>query len=70
MSEPRDLGVKLDPGLGLLLGNSELNLLVVSDVGDLDPSAEVDKNLVLGSVDLLGERGDLGFDGGKRGLFL
>jgi hypothetical protein len=40
----------------LRLGDAELNVLVLADVVDADPSAEVGKDLVLTRVDRLGNR--------------
>lgn len=62
MGESCDLGVKLDSRLGLLLGDPELDLLVVADVGDLDPPAERGEDAVLDAIDLNGQRGNLALD--------
>ena len=70
MGESCDLGVKLDSRLGLLLGDPELDLLVVADVGDLDSLAERLEQAVLDLVHLFRDRRDFALDRLERSLLL
>lgn len=70
MRQPSDLSIELDSSLSLLLSDSKLDLLVVSDVGDLNSSAEGSEDSVFRAINLLSESRDLLLDGGEGSLFL
>lgn len=63
MCQPRNLGIKPQPGLTLLLGNLQLPLFVLSDIGHANLPAERPKDGVFSCVDGLGQSIDTGFQG-------
>jgi hypothetical protein len=70
MLETSDLRVVEHASLRGSLCDSKLDFLVLSDVIDFDPLAEVGKDGVLGFIDSRSESGDLSLDGLEGGSFL
>jgi hypothetical protein len=60
VAEAGDLRIMLNTGGRLELSNPKLNLLVLADVVDFDPLAEVCKDVILGLVNHASELSNLG----------
>ena len=70
MCQPRNLRIKPQPGLTFFLGNLQLPLFVLSNIGHSNLAAESSKNGVFGRIDGLSESVDTGLQGRMGGCSL